>query len=305
MGKLIHNGITYANVNMGMLDKMPYVYSTGKQSVALPLYSDDYPIIKTKIITNTRREQALYIGDIASWSQSLFGFYNENDGNLYFRGTPYVCPVVSQKFFNFVDIEIDYTTGVFVYDGVSYGNVSKTQEHAQVALFGRPSDRQGFMAIADVEIYKSGSLYMHLVPRKDESTGKGYLYDVVNDVSYQSDTATPLEYDEMPVVNEIMPTPEITYLVRTTSTGGNDAAISITQYTDGVQSDYVNIVFGSATNHYRFHDFDVFYGSGKWTLTSWANYIEYNSTNYGTGEQISQWAYNTSVYMMMVKTTES
>jgi hypothetical protein len=102
--------------------------------------------------------------------------------------------------------------------------------------------------------------------------------------------------------NSGLPVLEITYLVRTTSTGGNDAAISITQYTDGTQTDYVNIGYGSATNHYRFHDFDVFYGNGKWTLTSWANYIKYNSTNYGLGEQISQWEYKTSVYMMMLKT---
>ena len=106
-------------------------------------------------------------------------------------------------------------------------------------------------------------------------------------------------------VNIYTPPPEVTYLVRTTSTGGNDAAISITQYTDGTQTDYVNIVYSSATNHYRFHDFDILYGSGKWTLTSWVNYIEYDSTNYGLGEQISQWVYNTSVYMMMLKTAES
>ena len=106
-------------------------------------------------------------------------------------------------------------------------------------------------------------------------------------------------------VNIYTPPPEITYLVRTTSTGGNDAAISITQYTDGTQSDYVNIVYNRATNHYRFQDFDVLYGSGKWTLSSWADYIEYSSTNYGVGEQISQWNYNTSVNMMMLKTTGS
>ena len=105
--------------------------------------------------------------------------------------------------------------------------------------------------------------------------------------------------------NIYTPPPEITYLVKTTSTGGNNAAISITQYTDGTQTAYANIVYSSATSHYRFHDFDVLYGSGKWTLTSWTDYLEYNSTTYGVGVQISQWTYNTSVYMMMVKTTES
>ena len=91
---------------------------------------------------------------------------------------------------------------------------------------------------------------------------------------------------------------EISYRVLTTSTGGNNAAISLTQYTDGVQTDYKNIVYNSASTLVKFHDLGVLYSNG-WKLRSCVDYIKYDSALYTNGDLINSWAYNVSVDMQM------
>lgn len=168
----------------------PNVMSTGYQYIELPLYDDDYPVIKARVKTLYTSIQAVYIGDI--WDVSAFCLYTENGVPQFRYTTSDVATIASPKFNEFVDIEMDYAAGTLKYDGTTYGGVQKTQLHNTVKLFGL-SGKCSIFAIEEMKIYKNNALYMNLIPRVDAS-GQGYLYDTIGHQSYSSVTSTPLVY---------------------------------------------------------------------------------------------------------------
>lgn len=165
-------------------NKKPSVMSTGYQYIELPLYADDYPIIKAKVMSLYKAGQGLYIGDV--WTIDGFSFYIENDA-LQFRYTRDNIATISSPIFNkFVDIEMDYSAGTLKYNGTTYGGIQKTQLHNAICIFGI-GDKTSIFAVEEMQIYKNNELYMNLIPLVDES-GQGYLYDTIGQQSYFSNT---------------------------------------------------------------------------------------------------------------------
>ena len=197
----IINGINYSCSGMCVIEEPDYgeldsyIASSGQQYIALPLYSDDYPVIKTKMMLGylPGTQQALW-GDI--WDVNSFMLYAEN-GAFSFRYTTNNVDVITPKYWEWVDVELDYTNGTFLYGDTIYGGIPKTQLHNQIYLFGLPSGRDGWCAYSTIEVYKNGILYMNLEPRLDKETNAGYYYDTINNIPYYSSTSSPLVYEAM------------------------------------------------------------------------------------------------------------
>lgn len=197
----IINGINYSCSGMYVIEEPDYgefdsyIASSGQQYIALPLYSDDYPVIKTKMMLGylPGTQQALW-GDI--WDVNSFMLYAENSA-FSFRYTTNNVDVITPKYWEWVDVEFDYTKGTFLYAGDVYGGTPKTQLHNQIYLFGLPSGRDGWCAYSTIEVYKNGTLYMNLEPRLDKETNAGYYYDTINNIPYYSSTSYPLVYGAM------------------------------------------------------------------------------------------------------------
>lgn len=197
----IINGINYSCSGMYVIEESDYgeldsyIASSGQQYIALPLYSDDYPVIKTKMMLGSipGAQQALW-GDI--WDVNSFMLYAEN-GAFSFRYTTSNVDVITPKYWEWVDVELDYTKGTCLYGGNVYGGIPKTQLHNQIYLFGLPSGRDGWCAYSTIEVYKNGTLYMNLEPRLDKETNAGYYYDTINNIPYYSSTSYPLVYGAM------------------------------------------------------------------------------------------------------------
>ena len=190
---------TGGNGGGGGATKVPYVYSTAQQYVALPLYDDDDFIIEAKIAIKLKNIQAPLIGD-GQWSSQSFVLYNENNETLQLRyNTSGNVTIQTEETIinNFVDIEMDSVNGTIVYNGTTYGG-TPVRNHWQVGLFAQnASNRLGYLAIDEMKIYKDDALYMDLVPMKNESTNAGYLHDTVGEQDYYSLTSTNLKYDEI------------------------------------------------------------------------------------------------------------
>ena len=173
------------------------ISSTAQQSIALPLYDDDNPVITFKMMLTANSPQGIILGDL--WDLAAFCLYMESDSNCYFRyNTDYShVYTIPQKRWNWSEFNINYGTGVIVVDGVTYTPaVAKTQLHNQVRLFGLAGEHFASVAIKDFKAYKNNALYLDLDPRQDSQTGAGYFYDTVNQQSYYSGTNTPLIYSE-------------------------------------------------------------------------------------------------------------
>lgn len=197
----IINGINYSCSGMYVIEEPDYgeldsyIAGTGQQYIALPLYSDDYPVIKTKMMLGNfpSAQQALW-GDI--WDINSFMLYAENSA-FSFRYTTNNVDVITPKYWEWVDVELDYTNGTFLYGDTVYGGIPKSQLHNQIYLFGLPSGRYGWCAYSTIEVYKNGVLYMNLEPRLDKETNAGYYYDTINNIPYYSSTSSPLVYGAM------------------------------------------------------------------------------------------------------------
>lgn len=170
------------------VDSTPDVMSTGYQYIELPLYDDDYPVIKARVRTLYTAVQAVYIGDV--WSVDSFCFYIENGAPQFRYTTNNVDTISSPAFNRFVDIEMDYRAGTLKYNGTTYGGVQKTQLHNSIKLFGA-DNRYSIFAIEKMEIYKNNSLFINLVPQVN-ANGEGYLYDTIGQQAYFSATNIPL-----------------------------------------------------------------------------------------------------------------
>lgn len=208
-------------------DTIKFLGSNKNQWIALPLYSDDYPVIKTKIMTTELLGQQALIGDL--WDVSSFMLYSEGDNNLAFRYTTGNVDNIPSKPYKWVDLELDYTAGTCKYDGITYGGIQKTQLHNQIYLFGLSNYQLSYCALSDIQIYKNGNLYMNLVPM-DDSNG-GYYYDTVGQQSYRSASSTPLIYNDMDA--NLMQ--DITYIFKDGQWLNRDK-IAITPYLSSIQN---------------------------------------------------------------------
>ena len=278
----------YANVQ-----QIPYISSSCAQQLNLPVYMDEDIVIKTKImIPNASPNDTSIINN--EWNTNCLAFYIAS-GRLVLRDTPNSTPTFDNKPWKWVDIEFKTSDGSLVYDGVKYGGNGGNYNHKVISLFGIENGHFSAVAFQSIKVYKDGDLYMYLEPRKDEQTGGGYFYDTIGLQSYSSSTNTPLVYNDCTLIHT-----SISYQVTTISGGGTDASIRVKQFTNGVQTDTSDITYQSAGSHIRFHDLDVYYSSGKWKLTSWNDYIKYNGNEYGVGDLISEWTYNSTVAYMLL-----
>lgn len=177
---------------------LPYIAANGQQLVTLPLYSDDCPIIKAKLMTCVPAGQQVIIGDI--WDANGVIFYTENNvfNALYFRySSSSVSNITNVKWCEPVEVELDYTNGSIKYDGVLYSGSPKTQLHNAIKLFGQnTTTRRGLVYIFEMKIYVNDVLVMNLVPMLDSNTGAGYLHDTIGNQDYYSETSVPLIYGE-------------------------------------------------------------------------------------------------------------
>lgn len=177
---------------------LPYIAANGNQIVTLPIYSDDYPVIKAKLMTIAPLGQQVIIGDI--WDTNGVIFYTENNAlnALYFRySSSSVSTITNVKWCEPVDVELDYNDGSIKYDGVLYSGAAKTQLHNAIKLFGQNSTtRRSLVYIFELKIYVNDVLVMNLVPMLDSNTGAGYLHDTIGNQDYYSETSVPLIYGE-------------------------------------------------------------------------------------------------------------
>ena len=179
--------------------KTPYIAANGNQIITLPIYSDDCPVIKTKLMTISPLGQQVIIGDI--WDTNGVIFYTENNtlNALYFRYSSSAISTISNvKWCEPVEVELDYTNGSIKYDGVLYSGAPKTQLHNAIKLFGQnTTTRRGLVYIFELKIYVNDVLTMNLIPMRDSNTGAGYLHDSVSGNDYYSESSIPLIYGEI------------------------------------------------------------------------------------------------------------
>ena len=170
--------------------------STGLQQIALPVYNDDYPIIEFKLYQTKYTDQGVIIGD--GWTANSVIFYMLNNKNEFRYSSNGIVPV-PMKTDEWIDVKIDYSTGILTYDGIEYGGGVSTKPHNQIKVFGFSSHYTS-VEISDIKIYKNNELFMHLIPKSDISN-EGYYYDLVGGQNYYSTTDTPLLYmqNHMPV----------------------------------------------------------------------------------------------------------
>lgn len=177
---------------------LPYIAANGNQIVTLPIFSDDYPVIKTKLMTISPTGQQVFIGDIFDVNGVLLYAENNVLSALYFRyNNSSYSTINNVKWCEPVEIEIDYTDGSIKYDGVLYAGAAKTQLHNAIKLFGQnTTTRRALVYIFELKIYVNNVLTMDLVPMKNSNTGEGYLHDIVGNQDYYSETSVPLIYGE-------------------------------------------------------------------------------------------------------------
>lgn len=178
-------------------NNMSFIASTNAQQLNLPVYMDEGVVIKTKLMTPTPLVNPCSIIN-NEWNLMCMALYFEN-GLLTLRSNSSSTTTINKKMWEWVDIEFNTTNGSLIYDGVTYGGNGGSYNHKIIQLFGIDESRYSAVAFQDIEIYKNGNLYAHLIPRKDEQTGDGYFYDVIGEQSYYSATSTPLIYGERPL----------------------------------------------------------------------------------------------------------
>ena len=282
-------------VRCGNAQRISYISSSCEQQLNLPVYMDEDIVIRTKIMI-----PVAYPNDTSiinnEWNVNCMAFYISS-GRLVLRETTSSTLTFDNKPWKWVDIEFKTSDGSLVYDGVKYGGNGGSYNHKVISLFAIDNGHFSSVAFQDIDIYKDGDLYMHLEPRADAQTGAGYFYDTIGGQSYYSATSTPLIYNEYTVIPTV-----VSYRVITVSGGSTNATIGVRQYVNNSLVDSSNITYQSAGSHIRFHDLDVYYSSGKWKLTSWSDYIKYNGNEYGVGDLISEWAYNSTVDYKMLLT---
>lgn len=96
----------------------------------------------------------------------------------------------------------------------------------------------------------------------------------------------------------------VSYQIRTISSGGSDAIIEIKKHIDNKLVDAKVFLYTSSASTQTFYDLLLDYGTTatqKWSVFSGYNKIGYNGTEYSYGELISQWTYSTSVDMALSK----
>lgn len=175
-------------------EKIPFVASSGAQYLSLPVYTDEDIIIKAKIlIPSAPTAEVSFIN--SEWSVNGFGFHG-GYGYLQLRYNTSSDPRFNNKDWKWVNVEYNTTDGTLLYDGTTYGGTHQAYAHKAVQIFGVDNGHFSAMAISEMKVFKDGALYMNLEPRKDASTGAGYLYDTIGEQSYYSLTSTPLIYEE-------------------------------------------------------------------------------------------------------------
>lgn len=174
--------------------KTAMLASSGNQMIELPLYSDDTFVIKFKLMMQTIQGTGPIIGDI--WDVSSFCLYTE--GSIYFRystGSPQPFTLIPWEA---VDVEMDYKNGTCKYGDTVKGSSNRNSYHRTIKLFGCLENMNRFstVAIGEVKVIKDENVIMHLIPKKDPTTGEGYYYDEIGKAEYRSTTNTPLKYIE-------------------------------------------------------------------------------------------------------------
>lgn len=101
------------------------------------------------------------------------------------------------------------------------------------------------------------------------------------------------------------PTSEIKVTVVTTNTTGYNAAVKTSKYIDNVLVTEQYMMYQNYTgeaNAYECDPVKVFYNSGlyKWQVNAIAD-CTYNGNTYSSGQIISQWSYNATANVEIIK----
>lgn len=179
---------------------MPCLASDGSQRITLPVYCDDSPIVKCKVMEFAGRSTQCFIGDVFNLDGVLFYhevYQGEHDWLRADRTTTVQLPFETYKW---RDVEMDYSANTIKIDGTLYGGSSQEARHNLICVFNSlsPGGQGASCAIGTIEIYQNGVETYHLVPRKDGVTGEGYFYDTKHSQSYYKDSGyQPLVYLEL------------------------------------------------------------------------------------------------------------
>lgn len=171
--------------------KIPFVASTNAQQVELPVYADEDIVIKTKIMV-----PSTFVGETTiidnEWNANCFALYISQN-QLCVRDNTTRITFLDNKPWKWMNVEYNTNDGSVIVDGVTYGGQGGSYNHKKICLFGVENAHYSCCAIASMQIYKDGNLYMNLEPRQN-ALGEGYLYDTIGEQGYYSNTDTPLEY---------------------------------------------------------------------------------------------------------------
>lgn len=181
--------------NGGGSSGTPYVFSRNNCYIELPVYSDEDLVIEFDFFKfSNSGGHPVIIGDIFSNNGSLL-FFTNNSWECYMGSGSHGS--WTANYTDVTSVKIEYALGKITIDGTVVHNQAGTRQHQTIKLFGVSYYFNG--AIGEVDIYKDGDLYMHLVPMKDGTTGEGYYHDTIGNQDYYAGSTDKTEYIEMEV----------------------------------------------------------------------------------------------------------
>ena len=151
-----------------------------------------------------------------------------------------------------------------------------------------------FMYLKIYDKSNNDELVCHIVPA--EVDGVPHLYDKISGKLY---------YIEELYVTDTTPSNKVSYRVYSTDISAN-SKIRITKYYDDAPAESQEITFSDCNSSALtvFDDISVDFGitnPNNWTIKSLCNYLKYNNVNYGTNQEITNWAYNIENDFMLEK----
>lgn len=179
--------------------KRPCLCADGRQRITLPVYCDDGPIVKFKVMELAGGRTQCFIGDVFNLDGVLFYhevYQGEHDWLRTDRSTTVQLPFETYKW---RDVEMDYSANTIKLDGITYGGSSQAPRHNKICVFNSLSGNQAaFCFISEIEIIINNVVAYRLVPRDDVELNCGYYFDEINHVRYYVDSGyANLKYSEI------------------------------------------------------------------------------------------------------------